>query len=61
MTEPVARGPSETARVDVHRFLPFPTAVFAFINAWASLAMHGLLVAFFILPVRKSTSRRPAM
>jgi uncharacterized membrane protein len=33
----------------------------AFINAWASLAVHGLLVAFFVLPVRKPTQHRPAM
>jgi uncharacterized membrane protein len=33
----------------------------AFINAWASLAVHGLLAAFFVLPVRKPTARRPAM
>ena len=33
----------------------------AFINTWASLAVHGLLAAFFILPVRKPTAHRPAM
>jgi TMEM175 potassium channel family protein len=33
----------------------------AFINAWASLAVHGVLAAFFVLPVRKSAPRRPAM
>ena len=33
----------------------------AFINAWASLAVHGVLAAFYVLPVRKPTERRPAM
>jgi hypothetical protein len=33
----------------------------AFINPWASLAVHGFLVAFFVMPVRKPTSSRPAM
>lgn len=33
----------------------------AFINAWASLAVHGVLAAFFVLPVRKPTAPRPAM
>lgn len=33
----------------------------AFINAWASLAVHGLLAGFFVLPVRKPTARRSAM
>ena len=33
----------------------------AFINTWASLAVHGLLAAFFVLPVRKPTPHRPAM
>jgi hypothetical protein len=33
----------------------------AFIDAWASLAVHGFLMAFYVLPVRKPTARRPAM
>lgn len=33
----------------------------AFANPWASLAVHGLLIAFYVLPVRKPTSRRPAI
>jgi TMEM175 potassium channel family protein len=33
----------------------------AFINAWASLAVHGVLAAFFVLPVRKPTRQRPAL
>jgi uncharacterized membrane protein len=33
----------------------------AFVNTWASLAVHGFLVAFFILPVRKPTAHRPTM
>ncbi|HEY3012733.1 MAG TPA: TMEM175 family protein [Gemmatimonadales bacterium] len=33
----------------------------AFVNVWASLAVHGVLVTFYILPVRKPTARRPAI
>jgi uncharacterized membrane protein len=33
----------------------------AFLNAWASLAVHGVLAAFFILPVRKPTHHQRAM
>jgi uncharacterized membrane protein len=33
----------------------------AFVNAWASLAVHGILAAFYVLPVRKPTDDRPAM
>ena len=35
--------------------------VLAFINVWASLAVHGVLVAFYVLPVRRPTARRPSM
>jgi hypothetical protein len=34
---------------------------FAFIDVWASLAVHGFLIAFYVLPVRKPTARRPSM
>jgi hypothetical protein len=54
MAGPPVSGPSETARVEA-----FSDAVF--INPWESLAVHGFLIAFFLLPVRKPTSRRPAM
>jgi len=30
----------------------------AFVNAWASLAVHGVLAAFYILPVQKSGGLR---
>jgi uncharacterized membrane protein len=48
------------------RYLVGPLAygislLLAFVNPWASLAMHGLLVAFYILPVRKPTARRSAI
>jgi hypothetical protein len=43
------------------RFRPGISFGLAFINPWASLAVHGFLIAFFLLPVRKPTSRRPAM
>lgn len=33
----------------------------AFINTWMSLAVHGFLIAFYLLPLRKPTARRPAM
>jgi TMEM175 potassium channel family protein len=33
----------------------------AFVNVWASLAVHGLLVAFYILPVRQPTANRPSI
>jgi TMEM175 potassium channel family protein len=33
----------------------------AFVNPWASLAVHGFLIAFYVLPVRKPTARRPAI
>jgi uncharacterized membrane protein len=56
----------EAVRTISRRYMMGPIAYtvsfgFAFINTWASLAVHGLLVAFFILPVRKPTARRPAM
>jgi uncharacterized membrane protein len=48
------------------RYLIGPTAylvslVLAFINVWASLAVHFVLVAFYVLPVRKPSARQPAM
>ena len=48
------------------RYLIGPTAyavsfVLAFVNVWASLAVHGFLVAFYVMPVRKSTERQPAI
>lgn len=33
----------------------------AFISAWASLAVHGVLAAIYVLPVRKQTGQRPAI
>jgi hypothetical protein len=54
--------PSSRAR----RYLIGPTAytvsfVLAFINVWASLAVHGVLVAFYVLPVRRPTACQPSM
>ena len=48
------------------RYLVGPAAyglsfVLAFVNPWASLAVHGLLITFYILPVRKPTASRPAI
>jgi uncharacterized membrane protein len=56
----------EAVQTISRRYLMGPIAyaisfALAFINPWASLAVHGLLAAFFILPVAKPTSRRPAM
>jgi len=33
----------------------------AFVNVWASLAVHVLLMGYYVLPVRKPTTNRPAM
>ena len=33
----------------------------AFVNSWASLAVHGVLAAFYVLPVRKPTASNPTM
>lgn len=48
------------------RYLIGPTAymvsfVLAFVNVWASLAVHGALMAFYIMPIRTPTAHRPAM
>lgn len=48
------------------RYLIGPSAylvsfALAFISVWASLAVHFLLIAFYLLPVRGSTARQPAM
>jgi uncharacterized membrane protein len=56
----------EAVRTISRRYLLGPIAyavsfALAFVNAWASLAVHGFLAAFYILPVRKPTERRPAM
>ncbi len=56
----------EAVRTISKRYLIGPAAyavsfALAFINVWASLAVHGLLMGFFILPVRKPTASRPAM
>jgi uncharacterized membrane protein len=57
---------TEAVRTISRRYLVGPLAyglsfVLAFFNAWASLAVHGLLAAVYILPLRKPTSRRPAI
>jgi uncharacterized membrane protein len=56
----------EAVRNISRRYLVGPLAygisfALAFISAWASLAVHGLLAAFYLLPVRKPTERRPAI
>lgn len=56
----------EAVRTISRRYLIGPIAygasfVFAFINVWASLAVHGFLIAFYLLPVRKPTARHPSM
>lgn len=56
----------EAVRTISQRYIMGPLAYaisfgLAFINPWASLAVHGVLVAFYLLPVRKPTDRRPAM
>ena len=56
----------EAVRTISSRYLLGPIAYaisfgLAFVNAWASLAVHGFLAVFYILPVRKPTERRPAM
>jgi uncharacterized membrane protein len=56
----------EAVRTISRRYMMGPIAyaisfVLAFINAWASLAVHGFLVAFFLMPVRKPTPQRPSM
>lgn len=56
----------EAVRTISQRYLIGPIAygvsfALAFVNTWASLAVHGFLVTFYILPVRKPTARRPAI
>jgi uncharacterized membrane protein len=56
----------EAVRTISKRYMIGPLAygasfALAFVNVWASLAVHGLLIGFYILPVRKPTARRPAM
>jgi TMEM175 potassium channel family protein len=56
----------EAVRTISRRYLLGPIAyavsfALAFVNAWASLAVHGFLAAFYVLPVRKPTERRPAL
>ena len=56
----------EAVRTISRRYMIGPVAYaisfgLAFINAWASLAVHGVLAAFFVLPVRKPTAHRRAM
>jgi TMEM175 potassium channel family protein len=56
----------EAVRTISRRYMMGPIAYaisfgLAFVNAWASLAVHGFLVAFFVMPVRKPTPQRPSM
>lgn len=56
----------EAVRTISKRYLIGPVAyavsfALAFVNVWASLAVHGLLMGYYILPVRKPTAHRPAM
>jgi uncharacterized membrane protein len=56
----------EAVRTISRRYLIGPLAygvsfALAFINVWASLAIHGLLATFFVLPVRKRTAHRHTM
>jgi uncharacterized membrane protein len=56
----------EAVRNISRRYLMGPLAygisfALAFVSAWASLAIHGLLAAIYVLPVRKQTSRRPSI
>jgi uncharacterized membrane protein len=60
------KADQEAVRTISRRFILGPIAYaisfgLAFINAWASLAIHGVLAAFFVLPVRKPTAHRRAM
>lgn len=61
-----ANADREAVRTISRRYLIGPIAyavsfALAFVNTWASLAVHGFLVAFYILPVRKPTAQRPAI
>jgi uncharacterized membrane protein len=56
----------EAVQTISRRYLIGPTAYavsfgLAFVSAWASLAVHGLLAAFYIMPVRRPTGQRPAI
>ena len=56
----------EAVRTISKRYLIGPAAYgasfgLAFVNVWASLAVHGFLMAFYILPVRQPTPSRPAI
>jgi TMEM175 potassium channel family protein len=56
----------EAVRTISKRYLIGPLAYgasfgLAFVNVWASLAVHGFLAAFYILPVRQPTPSRPSM
>jgi uncharacterized membrane protein len=56
----------EAVRTISKRYLIGPAAYavsfgLAFVNVWASLAVHGLLATFYILPVRQPTASRPAI
>jgi uncharacterized membrane protein len=60
------KADTEAVRTISKRYMIGPIAyaasfVLAFVNAWASLAVHGFLVAFYLLPLRKPTPRRPAI
>ena len=59
-----ANADREAARNISRRYLLGPIAyglsfALAFVSAWASLAIHGLLAVFYVLPFRKPTSQRP--
>jgi uncharacterized membrane protein len=61
-----AKADREAVRTISRRYLVGPVAyavsfALAFVNVWASLAMHGLLAAFYILPVRKPSTHQPAI
>jgi uncharacterized membrane protein len=56
----------EAVRTISKRYLIGPLAYgvsfgLAFVNVWASLGVHGLLAAFYILPVRQPTASRPSI
>jgi uncharacterized membrane protein len=56
----------DAVRTISRRYLIGPAAylvsfALAFVNVWASLAIHGVLMAFYILPVRKPTSGQTAI
>lgn len=60
------KADTEAVRTISKRYMIGPIAylasfALAFVNAWASLAVHGFLVAFYLLPLRKPGPRRPAI